>query len=112
MTDTIRPPNAIAIWASSDYLYAECPGPDGKKSHLLKLDLKPESFTVLINMLKARTPKSTIGSKGDLTKFQIKKELQALAKGFPKEKVKREYVPIVGAEIRASLRDLLRKAGY
>lgn len=77
---------------------------------MLKLALEPSSFTVLLSMLASRTSGSKIGEKGDLTKHQIRKQIRELTKGKPRTIAKAP--PQADPEIRMSVRDILRKAGY
>lgn len=113
MTDAIKPPNAVSIWASSTMLYVECPSPDGECVHQIKLPLVVHSFTVILDMLKARHAESKIGEAGDLTKHQVRRLLNEQTRLY-KGPIKRPRGAPVEApsELRSSIQDLLRKNGH
>lgn len=110
MTDKICPPNALRVWASSSILYAECPSPDGREAHLLEFPLTPEGHSAFLSMLQARHEGSKIGTRGDLTKHQLRRELGEAVKTYRKPIQK--STPEAPSEVRNFIRGLLIKRGF
>lgn len=113
MTDVIRPPHAITIWASKEILYVELPPADtgDGQSHILKLPLNVYGLTHVVNLLRARTPKSTVGQLGDPTQFQSDRtilEMQKKAAGYKGPITKEAKVPLT-PERQDTVREIIRR---
>jgi hypothetical protein len=106
MTDAIKPPWAISIWANSDHIFAELPAIGGQTQHLVKFPNDVTGFRKLLVLAKSRDIKSQLGTKGDPTQYQLDKvTYDPSMVRRPKEKVKFSAAQRIGA------RDILRKMG-
>lgn len=116
MTDTLRPPHAISLWANNEVLYVELPNTHISfgQSHQLKLPLNVYGLTQVVNILRSRSSQSRVGELGDPTQHQADaaiKQMQRAAAGYKgpitKPKAKISATP----EQRSTIRDILRKVG-
>lgn len=113
MTDLIKPPHAISIWASKEILYVELPQADtgSGQSHTIKLPLNVYGLTQVVNLLHARSSASRIGTKGDPTQHQAEADtvrMQRLAAGY-KGPIKKEVKIPISQELKNNLRDVIRR---
>lgn len=113
MTDLIKPPHAISIWATNDILYAELPNAStGEgKSHIIKLPLNSFGITKCIGILKERSDASKFSTKGDPTQAQTEKaiaEMQRKAAGYKGPITKEAKVPL-SQELKSKVSDVIRR---
>ena len=111
----IRPKNAALVWCDSDWVYLDLPSPE--KTHRVRFPNNFMGLCRLLEMLRARTEKSTIGQIGDLTQWNVdmalkkaneKKTLAQMADAhWAKQKPKEALDP----ELRAAAQQVLREAG-
>lgn len=80
MSEALKPPHAVSIWASKEILYVELPKADGTPgtSHTLRLPLNVFGLTKCLDIIKARQENSKIGEKGDRTQFQADEEIKQM----------------------------------
>lgn len=114
MTDAIRPPHAVSIWATKEILYVELPPANtgSGQSHTLSLPLTVYGLTQVINILHARSTTSRISTKGDPTQSQSEeaiKEMQRKAAGY-KGKITKPQAKIKPTpETKLNVRDVIRR---
>lgn len=113
MTDLIKPPHAISIWASKEILYVELPPAHTGvgQSHILKLPLNIYGLTQIVNILRSRTPQSKLGQLGDPTQFQSDRavnEMQRLATGY-KGPIEKEAKVTLTQELSLKVKDAIRR---
>lgn len=113
MTDLIKPPHAISIWASKEILYVELPQADsgGGQSHFLKLPLNTYGLNKCLSILKARSEASKIATKGDPTQGQADeaiKQMQRAAAGY-KGPIKKEVKVPISQELKNNVKDVIRR---
>lgn len=111
MTDTIKPPNAASLWVTKDILYVELPDGEGN-SHTLRIPNNTFGMAKIVQILTARTEKSKIATKGDLTQFQTDRDIQEAIKGFDLSKIIRPKIKIKPNEgQRGMIREIMRRIG-
>lgn len=113
MTDLIKPPHAISIWATNDILYAELPNAQTGEgqSHILQLPLNSFGITKCIGILKERSNASKFSTKGDPTQAQTEKaiaEMQRKAAGYTGPIKKETKVPLT-EDRQNKIRDIIRR---
>jgi hypothetical protein len=113
MTDIIKPPHAVSIWATKEILYVELPSADNglTPSHTIKLPLNVFGLTQVVNILHSRSSTSRLGEKGDPTQFQAEKEIkemQRAAAGY-KGPVKKDVTVPLTETLRTSVKDVIRR---
>lgn len=113
MTDIIKPPHAISIWATKEILYVELPKADGSggQGHTLQLPLNVFGLTQCINLLKARQVSSRLGEKGDPTQFQSEKaiaEMSRKAAGYTGPIKKEIKIPLT-EKLKLDVKSVIRR---
>lgn len=116
MTDNLRPPHAISIWANNEILFVELPDAETGEgpSHFLKLPLNVWGLAQILSIAQERSRNSKIGDEGDPTQVQAEKaikEMQRLAAGYNKPITKpKPKVPLT-TQMSEAVREAMRKAG-
>lgn len=113
MTDLIKPPHTISIWATKEILYVELPHADGAVgTHTtIQLPLNVYGLTKCVDILKARQANSRISTKGDPTQAQTDKaiaEMQRKAAGYKGPITKEAKVPL-SQELKSKVSDVIRR---
>ena len=116
MTDTIRPPHAISLWANKDILYVELPQANGsgEQSHTIRLPLNVYGLTQAVELLRSREVTSRIGTKGDPTQHQAEasiKDMQKKAAGYTGPITRPKQKLALTPERAMSVRSILRQIG-
>lgn len=113
MTDLIRPPHAITIWASNDILYVELPNAEtGEgKSHLVKLPLNVFGLTKCLGILKERSSTSKLSTKGDPTQAQADKAIRDMQRKASEYKgpITKHIQPTMSESLKANVKDVIRR---
>ena len=114
MSEFLKPPHAISIWASKEILYVELPQAHSGsgQSHQLRLPLNVYGLTQVVNILKARNDLSRLGEKGDQTQFQAEEEIKEMSRkaaGY-KGKIKKPLAKAKATpELKLSIKDAIRR---
>lgn len=100
----VRPPWACSLWTFDDHIYLELPSTVGHLAHTLRLPNTIEGLTKALSLLNARNDKSTIGTKGDPTQYQVDKLFYDEAK-VRRLNPKPKYAP----EMISAAKEVLRR---
>lgn len=104
----IRPANAASIWIADGVLWLELPTSLGAKTHTVHLTADLPGMNTVVGLLKARHAESKIGQAGDLTQWQLDRNLKVPEYDIRKV---RKPKPTFSAELRQSAKEVLQKMG-
>lgn len=109
----MRPSHASHIWSDPNSIYLEIPSPVGPLTHSLSFPNTEAGLRLCLQVLNARTARSTIGTRGAPTKQQVEKNLEEMADAFLKNggKVVRKKKDKFTEGQRQTARDVLREIG-
>lgn len=113
MSENLKPPHAVSIWATKELLYVELPQASGTPGtpHYLKLPLNVWGLTKCLDIIKARQENSKIGEKGDPTQYQADEEIKRMAKAAAgyKGPIKKEVKVPLTKELKDNVKNAIRR---
>lgn len=115
MTSPLPPPWAARCWVEGNTIFVECPMGDNLPSHRLAFAFDQQAMHRLRSLLMNRNAHSVLGTKGDLTQWQVDKQTiddkckvpfyNESQVGRPKDK------DSFTAPMRQAARDVMRRLG-
>lgn len=105
----ISPPHAARTWVSEGLIYMEFNSPLCELLHTVHFPATPDGMALALDILKARTPKSLLSSKG----APIQHDVEKLAKDFLKKggKIVKKTGNKFTDNQHANARDVMRSLG-
>lgn len=105
----IIPDHAARVWVSNSLIWMEFNSSKSDRTHAVHFPATPDGFALALDILKARTPASTVATKGSPIQYDVEKLARNfLAKGGKIVTKDREKF---STSQRANAREVLRTLG-